>query len=57
MYINIYIYICKYIYIYININFNINYFFKKVGTESVTFLSQQDTNGTLYSIPGLYLCL
>jgi hypothetical protein len=27
--------------------------FQRVGTESVTFLSTQENNGTLYSIPGL----
>jgi len=26
---------------------------QRVGTESVTFLSNQENNGTLYSIPGI----
>lgn len=29
---------------------------QRVGTESVTFLSNQENNGTLYSIPGTDVC-
>ena len=31
--------------------------FQRVGTESVTFLSNQENNGMLYSIPGLWMIM